>query len=88
MKKYPEVNDFLVSTKKLKKFDKAKSFWKVVKVDLCGHDYESLDDENHGTLECKLMAFEGKDFYLEPGQTEQYSLYGWDDFFTIIAEKS
>ena len=45
MKKYPEVNDFLVSTKKLKKFDKAKSFWKVVKVDLCGHDYESLDDE-------------------------------------------
>lgn len=83
MKNFPEVNDYLKSTKLLDKafYKNAKTYWKVVKVDFWGP--EELSIENHGTLVLQLIAFEGKMPYLEIGNVEHFALVNWEEYFTI-----
>ncbi len=83
IKTYPKVGD-MVRTRPgsvaHKVFGNVEGY--VVKVDFWGGQ-ENLTPENHGSLEIKLTNVGTLD-YLEVGDTELFSLYGWDDSFEIV----
>ena len=71
----------MVRPKKGSFFEEDKWTGKVI--DIQKWEELPLSDENHGSIAIEIITSDG--YYLEAGEIESYTYFGWEDHLEIIS---